>query len=365
MPLCTTANVAAITILLLHVADAWASSTNASASAFILSSHFSWRPSYLTHSSRSELYADSQKNQPSVHQVFEHDGNDGTQMVIQKIELDDSKELERMSKFCIDAFYGGEDDDRGDSLLSRRQRQRFHTIISFLVAAFLFDSFFKSELYADSHDGTQMVIQQIGLDDSKELERMSKFCIDAFYGGEDDDRGDSLLSRKWKDIKLGAMQKAQLLDISLSSENNRCIFVAKSLAADSSDEIIGCCEVIEEQLDIIPSPNSEITISERERRKTARPRPVIENLCVDRKYRRSGIGVALVRACEKAVEAWPGHNEIFAQVEDNNYCAFDLFTKKCGYQLLFADPTCTEVMLEDAFFAKEITVTKRMLRKFL
>mmetsp|Transcript_20661 Transcript_20661/g.35504 ORF Transcript_20661/g.35504 Transcript_20661/m.35504 type:complete len:306 (-) Transcript_20661:170-1087(-) len=274
MPLCTTANVAAITILLLHVADAWASSTNASASAFILSSHFSWRPSYLTHSSRSELYA-------------------------------------------------------------------------------------------DSHDGTQMVIQQIGLDDSKELERMSKFCIDAFYGGEDDDRGDSLLSRKWKDIKLGAMQKAQLLDISLSSENNRCIFVAKSLAADSSDEIIGCCEVIEEQLDIIPSPNSEITISERERRKTARPRPVIENLCVDRKYRRSGIGVALVRACEKAVEAWPGHNEIFAQVEDNNYCAFDLFTKKCGYQLLFADPTCTEVMLEDAFFAKEITVTKRMLRKFL
>mmetsp|Transcript_26745 Transcript_26745/g.49189 ORF Transcript_26745/g.49189 Transcript_26745/m.49189 type:complete len:176 (+) Transcript_26745:367-894(+) len=169
-------------------------------------------------------------------------------------------------------------------------------------------------------------------------------------------------TRKWKDIKLGAMRKAQLLDISLSTADNRCIFVAKAMAADNSDAIVGCCEVIEEQLDITMSPK--ITVSERERRKTARLRPVIENLCVKQEYRRSGVGIALAHACEEAVRLWPGHSEIFAQVEDENTRAYHLF-RKCGYQFLFADPTCTEVVLENALFAKEVKVTKRMMRKFL
>jgi len=153
-------------------------------------------------------------------------------------------------------------------------------------------------------------------------------------------------------------------DISLSSATVRCIFVAKAVALNSSDEIIGCCEVVEEQLDIITSPTANITLSERQRRKTARHRAIIENLCVRQSHRRSGVGTALVHACEQAVKVWPGHHEIFSQVGDHNIQAYSLFLKR-GYQFLFADPTCSEVTLDDAFFAKEVVVKKSVLRKFL
>jgi len=221
---------------------------------------------------------------------------------------------------------------------------------------------FATALDQISNDERQIVIRQISLDDNDELERMSKFCIDTFYG-RDEDREGSLFSRKWKDIKLAAVGKAQLLEISLSTDK-RCIFVAKAVAADNSDEIIGCCEVIEERLDIITSPTRSITLSERERRKAARPRPLIENLCVRQQYRRSGVGIALLQACEQAVQLWPGHDEIFSQVGEDGSPAYQLFLK-CGYQFLFADPTCKDMTLDDAIFAKEIVVTKLMLKKFL
>ncbi|KAL7539588.1 hypothetical protein ACHAXR_010201, partial [Thalassiosira sp. AJA248-18] len=128
--------------------------------------------------------------------------------------------------------------------------------------------------------------------------------------------------------------------------------------------IVGCCEVIEENFDLTQQPNSEFAISERERRKTARLRPVIENLCVKQEYRRSGVGIALVRACEEAVHPWLGNGEIFAQVDDDNTRAYDLF-RKCGYQYLFSDPTCTKMILDGTLFAKETIVTKRMMRKIL
>jgi len=111
-------------------------------------------------------------------------------------------------------------------------------------------------------------------------------------------------------------------------------------------------------------PIFNITVSERERRKSARPRPVIENLCVKREYRRSGVGIALLHACEKAVQLWPGQGEIFAQVGDDNSPAYNLF-RRCGYQFLFADPTCMEMVLNDALFAKEVVMTKWTMRKFL
>ena len=130
--------------------------------------------------------------------------------------------------------------------------------------------------------------------------------------------------------------------------------------------MIGCCEVIKERLDIAPQrSNSKITINERERIKTARPRPVIENLCVKREYRQSGVGAALVTACERAVQQhWLGQYDMFAQVDDDNIRAYSLF-RKCGYQFLFADPTCAKMVLDDALSAKEITITKQIMRKTL
>lgn len=117
-------------------------------------------------------------------------------------------------------------------------------------------------------------------------------------------------------------------------------------------------------MDVSPRSSSDIAASERERRRAAGLRPVIENLCVKEEHRRSGVASALLLACETSVRSWPGRDEIFAQVGGDDDRAYRLFRKR-GYQFLFADPTCTDVVLEDALFAKEVTVTKRMMRKFL
>lgn len=83
-------------------------------------------------------------------------------------------------------------------------------------------------------------------------------------------------------------------------------------------------------------------------------------------YRREGIGIALLNACETAVESWttPIHDEVFAQVEEGNLQALEFFIR-CGYQRLFVDDTCTKTVLDGALFMKEATVTKVMMRKIL
>ena len=242
-----------------------------------------------------------------------------------------------------------------------------------------------------------ITIERLGFDDIDGLERMSKFCIHTFYGGCDNDDDDknadigyttgyyfSWLNKKWKHVKLMAMQKAQLLDISLSSTNefNRCIVVAvassttaNTTTTTSSHEIVGCCEVIEERFYISPpsSPSEYSTMTERERSRTARQyRPVIENLCVKQEYRRYGVGTALVRACEDDVRQWSTTSagsrdmgcEVVTQIDVDNPHSFDLF-HKCGYHCLFTDRTCTKIILDNVFFANEVRVTKHIMRKIL
>ncbi len=128
-------------------------------------------------------------------------------------------------------------------------------------------------------------------------------------------------------------------------------------------EIIGCCEIIEERIN---SSQRSSTKSERERRQTARHRPIIENLCVKEGYRECGVGMALIQACENAVvQLSRGYcDEVFTQVESGNVKAYNLF-RKCGYQDHVTDPTCTIVALDKSPFARETTVTKLMMRKIM
>ena len=70
-----------------------------------------------------------------------------------------------------------------------------------------------------------------------------------------------------------------------------------------------------------------------------------------------------MKACEETVRQWLGHDEIFAQVEESKTAARRLF-ERCGYSVLFADPTCTKVTLVGAPFGEE-TVTKVLMRKIL
>lgn len=104
---------------------------------------------------------------------------------------------------------------------------------------------------------------------------------------------------------------------------------------------------------------------QRRRRKNnnSRHRPIIENLCVKRDYQRMGIGAALIHACENVVQHhWSSdHNAIYTQVNKCNTNAQHLFCK-FGYQYLYLDPTCTNIVLDD-LFTKEVTLTKCMMRK--
>lgn len=134
------------------------------------------------------------------------------------------------------------------------------------------------------------------------------------------------------------------------------------MAKNASSEIIGCCEVIEEKLDL---SYLHVNSNKNTRKKSTRLRPIIENLAVKPEYRRDGIGVDLVNACEKAVRNWiPKHDEIYAQVEEGNTSALKLFGN-CGYASLFVDPTCKKVTIEDTLFARQSAVPKVMFRKFV
>jgi hypothetical protein len=207
-------------------------------------------------------------------------------------------------------------------------------------------------LITAADEETVIVIEQIALDDIIGLECMSKFCIESFYNNNNINNNNNnnnkssenhttetaagILANRWRIIKLLALQKLQLLEIFLSSYNtevNRCIFVAKALTpitlssdeeSDHNDgrgttpphtsyheEIVGCCEVIEERLDlsllqqqqqqqqqsfteILGSKSKQREQRRRKSNNNARHRPIIENLCVKRTYQRMEIGAALI-----------------------------------------------------------------------
>ena len=199
--------------------------------------------------------------------------------------------------------------------------------------------------------GDNFIIQQIN-QDNKELEEFSSFCIDIFHNNKEGD--DSIVSRKWKDMKLAMLQKAQMLDLSVPFNGNRSVFVARAcINSDKDDlsEIIGCCEVIEERIVI-------------EQNKAPRVRPIIENLAVKEEYRRKGIAKALLEAVEQNVQTWiPFHDEIYAQVEEDNLKAKEFFTGK-NFEVVYADNDCKKDDLEGLTF-RQTTITKFMLRKAL
>ena len=199
------------------------------------------------------------------------------------------------------------------------------------------------------------VIQQINQDkDDIHLEEYSKFCIDMFHNNEEE--SGSIISRKWKDIKLAMLQKAQMIDLSVPFNGNRSVFIARAQVGSDKDnlsEIIGCCEVIEER----------IVISQ-EQKNSPRIRAIIENLAVDEKFRRQGVGKALLEAVQENVQTWiPFHGDIFAQVEADNLNAKEFFTGN-NFEVVYIDRDCKKDDIDGLGFSQSI-ITKLMLRKVL
>jgi len=210
------------------------------------------------------------------------------------------------------------------------------------------------ELSATSSNN--FVIQQINQDskDDFQLEEYSKFCIGMFHNSEEE--SGSIVSRKWKDIKLAMLQKAQMIDLSVPFNGNRSVFVARAHVGSDKDtlsEIIGCCEVIEER----------IVISQ-EQNQSPRIRPIIENLAVEEKYRRRGVGKALLEAVQENAQTWiPFHGDIFAQVEADNLNAREFFIGN-NFEVVFTDRDCKKDDIEGLAFS-QTTITKLMLGKVI
>lgn len=197
-----------------------------------------------------------------------------------------------------------------------------------------------------SSSDNNIVIQQINQDCNDDLEEFSTFCIQMFYDNNKRE-SNSFVSRKWKDLKLAMLQKAQMIDLSVPFNGNRSVFIARAC----TNEIVGCSEVIEERVIISQDRN-------------ARVRPIVENLAVKEEYRRQGVGKALLEACEKNVQTWiPLHDHLFAQVEDGNTEARDFFINR-GYEVVFSDTDCKKDDLEGLAF-RQTKITKFMLRKVL
>ena len=92
-------------------------------------------------------------------------------------------------------------------------------------------------------------------------------------------------------------------------------------------------------------------------------RPVLTNLAVSYKARKSGIGSKLVDECEKHVQETWDLKEIILEVEDFNDKALN-FYKKRGYDVLFSDPASRRYDVTGVLLRK-IRCTREIMRKSL
>lgn len=167
-------------------------------------------------------------------------------------------------------------------------------------------------------------------------------------------------ARNMLNAGLHTLRKAQLMEISLNYDCFRRIYVAKTKTNER--RIIGCCEVVEDEIDLSPLTDATINIRGVGNRST-RPRLIIENLCVAKEFRRAGLGSYLLHECERASLKWPlGNGEVYAQVDDDNPNAYSLFTSQ-GYQFLFESECKRTTFSGGALLMRQESMTKKTLRK--
>lgn len=89
-------------------------------------------------------------------------------------------------------------------------------------------------------------------------------------------------------------------------------------------------------------------------------RPVVSNLAVDPQERRSGVGTALMEACEDLVKTW-NLEEIILQVEEDNEAAL-AFYGGMGFNSLFVDRAARRYDTS-GFLLQNVRTSKITMRK--
>jgi ribosomal protein S18 acetylase RimI-like enzyme len=252
------------------------------------------------------------------------------------------------------------------------------------------------------------IIQNIGRGETHEIDEIVNLCINVFFNDEeknDERNNEGNGTRKkqsitpWKAMQLAYLRRFQTGDIlarntfrqdqkvdliiarkvhpvvngAIINGNReelildvRQIFNADELLMTTdgggtyaAGDIIGYCEVSEKNFGL-----GENFDAGRLQDKTKKSRPYLSNLSVVPNARQSGVGGALLNACEDAVRNWnANHTEIVLQVEEDNQTAIHFYRRR-GWEIVFADPTCRRYDTS-GFFLKESRITKYAMIKRL
>jgi ribosomal protein S18 acetylase RimI-like enzyme len=92
-------------------------------------------------------------------------------------------------------------------------------------------------------------------------------------------------------------------------------------------------------------------------------RPVLTNLAVSSKARKSGIGSQLLEECERHIVRVWNLNEVVLEVEDYNKNALEFYGKR-GYQVVFSDPASRRYDV-NGLVLRKIRCTREIMRKNL
>ena len=240
------------------------------------------------------------------------------------------------------------------------------------------------------------VIQKIGRGNKKEIDELTRLCIDVFFNKETRNRIPTITGKTgqgvtpWKALQLAylrnsqagdifarnAFKKDQMVEIIVARrvyrasdveggkkityvKQNQQIYNNDELFATDDmqtkfvlGEIIGYCEVIEKNFGL------------GEKLSSGKPLPYLANLSVSKYARQSGVGSKLLDTSEEIVRDWDsGHTTMVLQVEEDNKDAIR-FYKKRGWEFVYADPTCRRFDTS-GFFLKESRITKYAMVKKL
>ena len=233
-------------------------------------------------------------------------------------------------------------------------------------------------------------VDKAGQDDMQDV---SEMCVEVFFN---EDNSSNLLKQmqlaylrnlQYGDLRMKFFTSAAESDLFMArqvipasqAKSNRGakpldvtktkIYNAKYLDNSKDDdfllgEVLGFVEVTEKRFRLGEQYESTGSFSEGDDEQSRDVRPFLSNLSVREDARKSGVGSALVDACEAAILQWPRkYREIVLQVEDKNTLARKFYEKR-GYTALFADPACRRFDT-NGLILRRVPTTKVTMRKKL
>ncbi|CAM9177010.1 unnamed protein product [Pylaiella littoralis] len=176
-----------------------------------------------------------------------------------------------------------------------------------------------------------------------DLDEAGALCIRVFFGQPDS---------PWKAAQLRQLTKEQGQDLE-SRCNRKESVMFKAIDTRRKNAMVGFVEVSETS-GTKYGMGSGVPVAD--------TRPVVSNLAVDPQERRSGVGTALMEACEDLVKTW-NLEEIILQVEEDNEAAL-AFYGGMGFNSLFVDRAARRYDTS-GFLLQNVRTSKITMRKAL